>query len=493
MASIPVVDVFAGPGGLNEGFSSLRAGGSRVFSTLASVEMDPSAVATLRLRAAARHAVDEHGCLPTVYHEFIAGRLPHDRLISHPKFAAHWAHAEGEVHQHVLAEQSRPVSDDFIGGALQKTLRREDPWVLVGGPPCQAYSLVGRSRRKHDVSFKDDHKHTLYREYLHLIETFRPHVFVMENVKGMLSSQHDGGPIFQAIAADLENPAPDLKYTIRSCVVLGESGGLNPSDFIIRAERYGVPQARHRVILLGVRSDVDASTFSPLIPRQPVSVGDVIDDLPSIRSGVSRGANTDERWLAALMEGAKEARVRLPKGIRPPTYSRQYIDGYQSRLSGELGDWIRGHAPEGVAQHESRNHMPQDLSRYAYLAFKGKQGERPKVTELPSSLRPLHSNLNHDSVPFTDRFRVQLQTSASSTVTSHISKDGHYFIHHDPLQMRSLSVREAARLQTFPDDYFFMGGRTQQYHQVGNAVPPFLARQIGEIVAGLLGRGPVFA
>ncbi|WP_235531381.1 DNA cytosine methyltransferase [Phycicoccus sp. Soil748] len=458
---------------------------------MASVEMDPSAVATLRLRAAARHAVDEDGCLPTAYHEFIAGRLSHDRLTSHPTFAAHWTHAEDEVHQHVLSEQSRATSDEFIGRALHTTVRRDDPWVLVGGPPCQAYSMVGRSRRRHDASFKDDHKHTLYREYLHLIATFRPHVFVMENVKGMLSSQHGGGPIFQAIAADLEHPAPDLKYTIRSCVVAGEAGGLDPSDFVIRAERYGVPQARHRVILLGVRSDVGVPSMLPLTVRRPVSVGDVLDDLPSIRSGVSRGENSEERWLAALMEGAKEAGVRLPKGIRPPAYSRGYVHDYQPRLSGELGEWIRGHAAEGVAQHESRNHMPQDLARYAYLAFKGKQGERPKVTELPSALRPLHSNLTQDSVPFTDRFRVQLQKSPSSTVTSHISKDGHYFIHHDPLQMRSLSVREAARLQTFPDDYFFMGGRTQQYHQVGNAVPPFLAKQIGEIVAGLLGRGPV--
>jgi DNA (cytosine-5)-methyltransferase 1 len=132
--------------------------------------------------------------------------------------------------------------------------------------------------------------------------------------------------------------------------------------------------------------------------------------------------------------------------------------------------------------------MAGDLARYAFLAEKARRdGEQVRVNDLPDALIPDHRNARRVDAPFADRFRVQLADRPSSTVTSHIAKDGHYYIHPDPLQTRSLTVREAARLQTFPDNYFFMGNRTQQYHQVGNAVPPFLARQLGKVVAGVLG------
>lgn len=131
--------------------------------------------------------------------------------------------------------------------------------------------------------------------------------------------------------------------------------------------------------------------------------------------------------------------------------------------------------------------MVSDLMRYAYLAAKAATGTTVKLGQLPEALVPNHANARNLDAPFTDRFRVQAWKNPSTTVTSHISKDGHYYIHPDPGQMRSLTVREAARLQTFPDDYFFCGNRTQQYHQVGNAVPPYLALKLAEVVAGLLG------
>ncbi|EIM03309.1 DNA-cytosine methyltransferase [Rhodanobacter thiooxydans LCS2] len=133
--------------------------------------------------------------------------------------------------------------------------------------------------------------------------------------------------------------------------------------------------------------------------------------------------------------------------------------------------------------------MATDLRRYFYAAvFAEEVGRSPKLSDFPATLLPDHENvaLGCEGKMFSDRFRVQIADQFSTTITSHISKDGHYFIHYDPAQCRSLTVREAARLQTFPDNYFFSGPRTAQYHQVGNAVPAQLARQIAEIVAEVL-------
>jgi DNA (cytosine-5)-methyltransferase 1 len=145
---------------------------------------------------------------------------------------------------------------------------------------------------------------------------------------------------------------------------------------------------------------------------------------------------------------------------------------------------------EVLLNHQARSHMKEDLERYAWWAAEAKKtGKSPTLHDnVPKALLPKHQNVHDDSpMVFADRFKVQLADKPSGTVTSHISKDGHYYIHYDPAQARSFSVREAARIQTFPDDYFFMGNRTQQYHQVGNAVPPYLAYQIGIRIAGALG------
>ena len=133
--------------------------------------------------------------------------------------------------------------------------------------------------------------------------------------------------------------------------------------------------------------------------------------------------------------------------------------------------------------------MKTDLGRYLFAAVFGRvRGYSPKADEFPAMLAPEHRNWQ--SGIFSDRFRVQLKDEPATTVTSHISKDGHYFIHPDATQCRSLTVREAARLQTFPDDYLFLGNRTQQYVQVGNAVPPFLARQIARLIYKALATSP---
>ena len=140
---------------------------------------------------------------------------------------------------------------------------------------------------------------------------------------------------------------------------------------------------------------------------------------------------------------------------------------------------------EKLPNHETRGHMPSDLERYLFAtAFAKTFGRSPRTDDFPSKLASNHKSWT--SKKFADRFRVQLAEFPAKTITSHIAKDGHYFIHPDPSQCRSLTVREAARLQTFPDNYLFKGNRTAQYVQVGNAVPPFLAHQIANCLWNIL-------
>ena len=186
--------------------------------------------------------------------------------------------------------------------------------------------------------------------------------------------------------------------------------------------------------------------------------------------------------VARSLDFHKLIEVRSPRAVSSTRYAmrRPAHDVLRSLYDDRL---------EVLTAHEARSHMASDLRRYLYAStFAEKTGRSPKLADFPTSLLPDHKNVEEGRTGkmFSDRFRVQLAGHVSTTITSHISKDGHYFIHYDPAQCRSLTVREAARLQTFPDNYFFAGPRTEQYHQVGNAVPPQLARQIADIVAEVL-------
>ena len=156
-------------------------------------------------------------------------------------------------------------------------------------------------------------------------------------------------------------------------------------------------------------------------------------------------------------------------------------NGLLIKLKEELKIWYYDRKLGGVLNHESRHHLKEDLARYLFSSmFLKNTGMFPRLKDYPEWLQPNHKNKK--SGKFVDRFRCQLENKPATTITSHISKDGHYYIHYDPTQCRSFTVREAARIQTFPDNYLFCGSRTQQFHQVGNAVPPLLANQIAEIV-----------
>ena len=503
---IPVIDLFAGPGGLGEGFSALRRGGRFVFKIGVSIEKDPFAHQTLELRAFFRQFPWRQA--PPEYYQRLAGVISRGDL-----FAGFPRQAEAARNEALLVELG---SDAFPPGVVDQHIRRAlgaaRNWVLIGGPPCQAYSLVGRSRRKNDPTFADDEKHLLYRQYLRILAMHRPPVFVMENVKGMLSATVNDAGIFQRIRDDLSEPlraVPEadqtrpLGYRLFSLVTThaGLLGEIPPEDFIVRAEDYGVPQARHRVILLGIRTDLNLTPGILHRAENPIPIEKAIGDLPRVRSGLSKEEDTGENWLAAVRALAQSPGLAEP-AVTPDL--RRAIRKTLRKLSGGLGrggefvagtpgpkfarNWLRDPRLAGYCNHATRGHIRGDLHRYLFAAqFARLKKQTPGLEHFPVELLPHHENVAQAiaGAMFNDRFRVQFRGRPSTTVTSHISKDGHYFIHYDPAQCRSLTVREAARLQTFPDNYFFEGPRTAQYHQVGNAVPPLLANQIAGIVARL--------
>jgi DNA (cytosine-5)-methyltransferase 1 len=484
---IPVIDLFAGPGGLNEGFSRLgEDSGSPQFETVGSFEMESSAINTLRLRGLYRHLL-RNSKVPDSYYEFIRGERSWESFLAEPGIADAFEASSAHVHQVELGSDDDD-SDALIEAALHSAeVTAESPWVLIGGPPCQAYSLAGRSRRANDETFATDKKHFLYREYLRIITTFSPPVFVMENVKGLLSSSTDEhGGMFAKIKSDLENRDGKHRYTIHSVVSDKEPDQLSPRDFVIRAECYGVPQKRHRVILVGIRKDYFDPTVKlrMLETSERVTVGQALAGMPRLRSGISPGRDDKvENWLA-IRDSVSSQYGQSTSGSRSLTRG-EVATPFGVAPESSFGDWVRDPALTEPVQHESRSHMIEDLKRYWYAANHAKSGSSPKLSNFPSELQPLHKNAGAANRPFEDRFRVQVADQPSTTVVSHISKDGHYYIHPDPMQMRSLTVREAARLQSFPDNYFFSGNRTQQYHQVGNAVPPLLATQIAAVIAAL--------
>lgn len=501
---IPVVDVFAGPGGLGEGFSAYTTKGRskhQPFSIAISAEMEVNAAKTLRLRAFYRQF--EPGRAPVSYYDYLAGRTDQPWT---ERTKAQWIASGHEARQLQLGDAA---DDEVLHTRIRAVASKQDPWILIGGPPCQAYSLVGRARNKGISGYKaeEDHRHFLYQHYLKILKEHRPAAFVMENVKGILSSKVGGELMFPKILSDLRAPGGrnGPRYRIVPLVSSDADDLFNEEDgrrYILRAEELGVPQARHRVVLLGVSEEIDISGARFMAASETrVDVSSVIRGLPKLRSGIT-DVDFDD-W-------SKEARSILVQAARLSddrlvgTELRQQADTlpktdhgsggrWTARTSGcdkvpaHLENWLLDPRLGLLLNHEVRQHMWMDLVRYAYAsAFTLTHDRSPRgASEFPEGMHPDHANWTTGK--FVDRFKVQKWKGPSSTVTSHLSKDGHYFIHPDPSQLRSISVREAARLQTFPDNYFFEGARGAQFRQVGNAVPPWMANQIADVVYSILG------
>ncbi|WP_392432449.1 DNA cytosine methyltransferase [Yersinia sp. HM-2024] len=406
------IDLFAGAGGLSEGF--IQAG----FSPVAHVEIDKAASFTLRTRMA-YHWLQSVG-REKLYAEYLEGKISRNEL---------YAVVPDEIRKSVINREISEESLTEIFHAIDGQLQGNKLNLIVGGPPCQAYSLVGRSRdSKRMVGDKRNYLYIFYAEFL---KRYKPEYFVFENVLGLLSAKDSGGnSYFEAMRQLFRESGYETEYRILS------------------ADDYGVLQTRKRIILVGRKGYLTG--FYPELEKwnPTVNVAEVFNDLPSLKAGDGQAS---------------------PCQLKPYTGKWLYEAGIRNDVM-------------PVTWHQSRPNTAQDLEIYRRVVELWNQKQkRLEYNELPNYLKT-HNN----RTAFVDRFKVvAADLPASHTVVAHLSKDGHYYIHPDISQNRSITPREAARLQTFPDDYYFESikpepGRTAAFRQIGNAVPVLLARKIAE-------------
>lgn len=410
--AIKYLDLFAGAGGLSEGF--VRAG----YKPIAHVEMDAAACFSLKTRAA-YHWLKKKGRLE-IYEQYLAGEITRDQF---------YQLVPPSVINSVLNYEISKETLPLIFADIDRLLKKKPLDLIIGGPPCQAYSVVGRSRS--ETNMIGDKRNYLYRMYAAFLKRYRPRYFVFENVLGLLSAKDEDG------SKHLEN----MRALFRQC-------GYGTDYKILNASDYGVLQNRKRVILIGWRGKQLISSY-PDIPKveNRYQVSDLLSDLPQISAGQGEMG---------------------PVETLPYTGEYLYISGIKERDT----------AP--VTLHQARSHTSQDLEIYRKVVQAWNNGgRRLSYIDLPKRLRT-HSNTKC----FLDRFKVvAANLPYAQTIVAHIARDGHYFIHPDIKQNRSLTPREAARIQTFPDDYYFESvtgrpSRTLAYKQIGNAVPVCLAHSV---------------
>jgi len=406
MDKLNFIDLFAGASGMSEGF--IRAG----FNPISHVEMDKQACNTIKTREV-YHFLKRNNRIET-YYDYLKGNTSTEELYN-------------EVPKSIInSVLNIEITDDSIKSIFDKInkLRKKKPVdLIIGGPPCQAYSLIGRHQKEIEI----DPRNKLYIQYGRFLKEFNPKVFVFENVPGMLSANK--GKHFK----NLKTYFKRLGYQVYFDT-------LNASD-------YGVLQARKRIIIVGWRKETDFGF--PEIPKveKKYCVNDGFNDLPKLNPGDSLNI------------------------AKYKTTTNEYLEKFELRNGIDF-----------TTLHIARPHKEKDLEIYKFAIKKwNSEGIRMKYTDLPSKLRT-HKNITS----FIDRFKVVNGEGISHTVVAHIAKDGHYYIHPDIEQCRSISVREAARLQSFPDDFYFENSRTAAFKQIGNAVPPLMSFAIAREIKKLL-------
>ena len=387
------IDLFAGCGGLSEGF--YRQG----FEALAHVEINHWACETLRAR------MNHYG----------------------------YKNIEEEVIEHDI------TADDIID-KLDNAVKGRSVDIIIGGPPCQAYSTAGRVRDGKKMA--TDARNYLFESYVRILEHYKPKFFVFENVTGLLNAQVEGAPIFPKVIAALGK-----NYKVIS----------NPDILVHNTADYGVPQLRKRVIIIGVRNDIKKDVvqlycdvikthWNPDVPDKErkgrkhfVDVRQALGDLPPVEPG--HDASTDNFNYPCNNDFLKK--IGKP-GIHP------------------------------LFDHIARSHNDLDRERFQVMihnhwSFGQLRREMPQYEH------------EHARV-FDNSYVVQWWDLPSKTILAHIHKDGFQFIHPDEAQRRTFTVREAARIQSFPDDFEFKGSRGEKYKQIGNAVPPLFAEALAKSI-----------
>ena len=405
------IDLFAGAGGLSEGF--IQSG----YRPIAHVEMNEYAAKTIETRIA-YYYLKENGNLDS-YYQYERNEISREQLL------------ELIPDEELKTVINKEMSESNIKGIFQtidtiideKEIEQVD--VIIGGPPCQAYSLVGRAQSSHMlVPMEEDPRNELYKMYVQFLNKYKPRMFVFENVAGIKTAR--GGQAFKNLQKYMRKVGYEIDYH-----------ELNAHDF-------GVLQSRKRVIIVGWLKGTGYEYPSFETIHSDAEVWDLLKDLPTLTPGES----ADEHTMSDMR--------RL----------RKYVKENEIRVKADV-----------LTGHIARPHTAQDIEIYKRtidLWFNNDKHERLKYDDLPDELKT-HRN----RTSFVDRFKVvEGDMNYSHTILAHLSKDGHYFIHPDIDQHRSITVREAARIQSFPDSYFFEGPRTSQFVQVGNAVPPMMAKII---------------
>ena len=417
MSKLKYIDLFAGAGGLSEGFIRQQ------FETIAHVEIDVAACNTLRTR--------------TAYH-YLKSANKYDTYLSYLKGEITRQELYSMVPQRLLdAVINLPIGAEYnpiIHKNIEKQLEGNEVDLIIGGPPCQAYSLVGRARSANGM--KGDHRNYLYLDYAKFLEKYKPKIFVFENVQGLKSA---GNGIY-----------------LNEMEKLFQEKGYKMKLFTLEANNFGVLQNRKRIIIIGWKKSIffDIPDLEAVKKTADYKVKSLFTDLPKLMAGEGKD-----------------------KFLRYRTKTNNYLDKNGIRNGIDI-----------LTQHVARPNTNQDKEIYRIAVEKwNAKKERLNYNDLPERLK---THKNRDS--FFDRFKVVgANESYSQTIVAHIAKDGHYYIHPDIEQNRSISVREAARLQSFPDDYYFEGvregaNRTAAFKQIGNAVPPLMAENIAASIKQLL-------
>jgi len=394
------IDLFAGAGGLAEGF--IRAG----YKPIAFVEKDANSCLTIKTRLAYYYLKSTNNFAHYVH--YLKKNITREEL---------YENVPEEILDTVINKEIGSKTVNSIFNTIDKQNNASEIDLIIGGPPCQAYSPSGRAADENGM--RGDRRNFLYKYYGKFLERYKPKIFLFENVPGLYT-------------------ANDGKY-YKNMIKYFEDLGYIVEDRVLDAADFGVLQRRKRVILIGWKKEMGFNYPEFETNNLSWTVNDLFYDLPSLRAGES------QEICYYINEGT------------------EYVNSYQIRNG--LGFTL---------QHITRPHNEDDLEIYKMAIEKLElEGKRLRNDEIPEEKRT-QANITS----FLDRFKVVNKNSISHTMIAHIAKDGHHFIHPDINQLRSISVREAARIQSFPDDYFFEGSRTSSFTQIGNAVPPVMAYTI---------------